>query len=154
MKRTFWLIRRQGGGCDYTIGCGWAVDSFEAYDYADALAQMQESAIGCEADDEYGFTEIHERELEMAWIVDATEARELPIDAWRKTKDAREGAAAASEAETAERAEYERLRAKFEKPAGVTAAGEIVFTQGYEVVAVAAGASVGTGASIRGRRGW
>ena len=28
--KTYLLVRRQGGGCDYTIGCGISVSSFQA----------------------------------------------------------------------------------------------------------------------------
>lgn len=34
--KTYLLVRRQGGGCDYTIGCGISVSSFQAESMEDA----------------------------------------------------------------------------------------------------------------------
>lgn len=103
----FLLVRRQSGGCDYTIDCGVAVTEIEAADIESAVALCQKSALG--EDDDLGLRSC-EGGLESARLYQlGTEERSLPVSAWltEYTNLVR--------GEDPDRKEYERLRRKFER---------------------------------------
>lgn len=105
----YYLVERQSGGCDYTIGCGLRITHLrDAKTLEDAKSQAN-NKIGdnWHAD--------HEVAVDSAEILEVNEVVDLaPFltekAAERKQRQAEEDA---EEAAAAERAEYERLRKKF-----------------------------------------
>lgn len=71
----FLLVRRQEGiGCDYTIGCGLAVEEIEASSVDAALKRLRKEAFS-------GERRLLE-EIEWARLVPADSVIEPPIEQW------------------------------------------------------------------------
>jgi C4-type Zn-finger protein len=109
------LIESQGGGCDHTIGCGYRITEIEGETDQDAVAQAI-AAVGAEnwrARTARGNQA--DGAIESAKLICV--ARSLDIEGWLDTaaEQLRQRKASADEAKksAAERAEYERLQAKF-----------------------------------------
>ena len=105
---TFIAVWRQDSGCDHTIGCGVAVHRFDAVDSAAAVAFV----IG-----ELSSPTLGDELVESIEQVDLVEYigdwRTLMPGIWAAKRRARIAAAKQS-ADEKERAEYDRLRKKFE----------------------------------------
>jgi hypothetical protein len=121
------LLKQEGEGCDYTIGCGYKYVFFDAKDMDDALWQVRTK------DREY--SDEHEERIWGHHISEMREAKILPadlvVDAMttmskrerkeeedrqrQEEEEAKEAIkAAVKEREAKERADYERLKKKFE----------------------------------------
>lgn len=105
MAHQFLLIMRQRDeGCDYTIGCGVATLVFEAESVKEAAAYALEQIAA-----RGGFD--GDRALSGAWL--AASFCELPLEEWRTGYLEQLQREQALAVERRERAEYERLRAKY-----------------------------------------
>jgi hypothetical protein len=132
--KKYMVIANQDGGCDYTIGCGVSYSIIEAEDREDALNKV----VGAE---EHFKTEEYDGELYRSdescialsynyqgedYSADRLTIYELGDDViandeilakWRESEELLEqmnAALAESEIEAEEKAEYERLKSKFE----------------------------------------
>lgn len=106
----FLLVRKQDGGCDHTIGCGVAVHEIEAASLDEAFALCRESALS--DDDVLGlaFDLEHGEGVRRAklYVVGDAGALDLDLKAWAKEKRG-----LTMSVDEYERAEYERLKAKY-----------------------------------------
>ena len=119
------LLKQHGEGCDYMIGCGYKYVFFDAKDMEDALYKVRtKDRESYETEQVWGHR-LDEMDdaiiLPAETTVDAlrTESkREKEEEAERKRlqdeEDRLNREAATKERETKDRAEYERLRRKFE----------------------------------------
>ena len=129
MSKRYLLIREQAGeGCDYTIGCGldWTIVEGESLEAvveelrqratatADEYADFEE-ARGYDVKDHEmpWFDEYGEHTIGSARLYEIGDAVELHVDEWQGQWKAAEEAAEEGAKQDIERAEYERLRAKF-----------------------------------------
>lgn len=108
---TWLLILFQGGGCDYTIGCGYAHWTVEADDEEGAREAAREMLQN----------EGYLRTSDFATVIDSVEmyplagdAINLPVGKWRKEEADAEKAEAAKEAEAQRRRQYAALKQEFE----------------------------------------
>jgi hypothetical protein len=103
MKTYLLVLEGPGEGCDYTIGCNLSVETIHASDAAGAHAKAVETF------DYYGGREMvaSMRLYQVAMGVD------IDVDAIVAAARAQEQKAADAAAEAAERAELERLQAKY-----------------------------------------
>lgn len=101
------LVRNQGGGCDYTIGCGIAVTKLEATNDADALAEARIRIL------EDNFHK--ESRLCNARLLKVESETALDVEGWYREEQARRDAEKQHQAEMKERTEFERLSAKFKQ---------------------------------------
>jgi hypothetical protein len=99
------LVRNQGGGCDYTIGCGIAVTTLDAKNEADALVEARIHILQDNFHDE--------TRLESAMLLAVESRFGLPIKHWYAEEQERRDAEEKYRKELNERAEFERLSAKF-----------------------------------------
>ena len=121
------LLKQAGEGCDYTIGCGYRYEFFEAKDMDDALWKVRTKNREDYDDDSLRIWGHEADEMKQAVILPA----EAMVDALRtlskreekenrereRQEDERERLekeAAATEREAEERANYERLKKKFD----------------------------------------
>jgi hypothetical protein len=104
----YFLIERQSGGCDYTIGCGLRVRELKAASVEEAR-EVANEMIGTDWQGEY---EMAVTKAELL-VVQETEdlAPFLNAKAAERAEVKRRKAEAAQEAQ--ERAAYERLKGKF-----------------------------------------
>jgi hypothetical protein len=117
MPKYALVMRQVGEGCDYTIGCGTAMEMLKATTREDALVEARLLVQGTpDPDHPAGFADsrLHDHDdhqLKTATLVQIEE--ELPLAAWQtevmETWRRRE----ADAKQAKEKAEYERLRAKF-----------------------------------------
>lgn len=104
----FKLILVQGGeGCDYTIGCGIRVESLRGETLEDAKAEAK--ALLCDEDE--GLL-TGDGAVAAAFIADC---EELPIAEWAWVVESARLLRKSAASEAAERAELERLQAKYKK---------------------------------------
>lgn len=104
----FLLIRQQEGeGCDYTIGCGTAIDEVEFDSWSAAQTALMADALSF--GDRYGMGAA----VTSARLVKVDDVAALDVAAWRASRAARERENAARQEQERDRAEYERLRRKF-----------------------------------------
>jgi hypothetical protein len=104
------LIRKQRGeGCDYTIGCGTAINSLGAATAADALTEAKQLLFG--DDPEHYDVKHDEHRLRNATIVQVVQA--VPLDAWYAELEGLAAARVAREQDARDRADLERLSKKF-----------------------------------------
>lgn len=112
-QRTYLLVRSQNSGCDYTIGCGLAVDLLTTTETMEELvARYKADALG---DNESGLYVDGEWELSGATLYEVTAKGNLPLAEWKREKQRKDDEAAQAESNAKERAEFERLRQKFEE---------------------------------------
>jgi len=104
------VIKQADDGCDYTIGCGTAVAIFDAESVADAERRVL-------SDEEYGSPRSHgpggERRLASITLYPLAGCAQVDLAAHWRACAQREADAASADAEQRERAEFERLRAKY-----------------------------------------
>ena len=94
----------QSGGCDYTIGCGTVVCALEADTYTEALEEVEDLF-----DEEYDLTLIS-----SATIYEVKSQGSFDVDGLRARKRAERKAEIAQAREAKERADYERLKSRYE----------------------------------------
>lgn len=111
------IIEQEGDGCDYTIGCGTRVLEFERNATPnEVLAEVQQALLG-EKNRLHGDLEDiahHLRDGEIRTIQVTQVVGQLDLKLVRAELRKVDAAARRQAAEAAERAEYERLRRKFE----------------------------------------
>lgn len=116
------IIRQQeADGCDYSIGCGIAVEWFETekLDPRSELKQIEDHIAYPDGEDAFCAVDPDsEFRLGKAWAIPAQHVQEIDIQKLQKIHCGREEERERAETEAAERAEYERLRKKFGKPHG------------------------------------
>ena len=100
MDSYYVVVKQAGEGCDYTIGCGLAMWKLDAANHAEAVAEAR--AL---------YEESYENELASMKLV--TSSQDLPVHKWRGEVEQARAAAKAAKSEAAERAELERLQARF-----------------------------------------
>lgn len=120
--RGFLIVEEQGEGCDYTIGCGvawylWEAESFDAL-IADLRATLAKGYAGVyEESDGDGLAEAvvatHERRRNNIEIFEISASHKLDLPALRAIYEDAEARVEAADKAEAERAEFERLKAKF-----------------------------------------
>jgi hypothetical protein len=107
--KKYLAIWRQEGGCDYTIGCGFAEHMFEAPDLDAATTYVIEQLSNPELSDDVAGT-IYKVDVYETIGIGTT----LVSGVWQAERQ-RKQAAARRARDDHERAEYERLRKKFER---------------------------------------
>ena len=104
-----WIaIWRQGGGCDYTIGCGVAVHHFEADGKDAAIEFVKQQLSDPELSDEINIEQVDLVEYVNGFTT-------LLPGVWEDERHRRVEGLKSSEEERKERAEYERLSKKFSR---------------------------------------
>jgi hypothetical protein len=109
------LILKQGGGCDYTIGCGTKIHWLQSATLEDA--KMEAKNLFFPPDDEeagYYYSGLHrEAGVDSATLIEVTSAQELPLREWANVHLKRQAEEKAA-ADTAKRqAEYQKLKKEF-----------------------------------------
>ena len=107
-----WLmVLSQSGGCDYTIGCGYAFKTIEADNEQEALERAREFL------DQEGHLNTSPFSSKLSYVEMYELARDcidLPLEEWRDAKEAEEQAEAKKKAERDRRRQYEQLKQEFE----------------------------------------
>lgn len=110
MKYYAWLSNGSGG-CDYTVGCGERLEELKAGTMEEARVALE--VIIKDHGGDHVFDPDDERSLAMIRILEVSTVAEIDMqqrwEAIRETKEAEKRA----EREKHERAELERLKAKF-----------------------------------------
>jgi len=111
-------LTQAGEGCDYTIDCGKKMIRLNADNRKDAIEELRLRIVGgvdAEGndfdDDGYGYND--ERMLEEAEIFEVKEEIKVPLEKWYADAEKVEIAEKLDEEEKKERAEFERLKKKF-----------------------------------------
>ena len=104
------LLLGRGEGCDYTIGCNLCVRVFEA---VDAEAATRHAAKELDEMSEVGAPGMDGYRVDRATLFQIGSESELPLNKWRQTQSEVRQAQAATENESRERADFERLQKKF-----------------------------------------
>ena len=105
------VVFRQHGGCDYTIGCGIAVQHVSADDLQGACAQVTEQLCDLEGTSDETASSI----VEVDIYERSAGFSKLDPASWRAARASKRAEAEKAQREDKERAEYERLRKKFER---------------------------------------
>ena len=106
---NFLILMRQNGGCDYTIGCGLAYEIYKADSAEEAFKKWAAAN-----DDLSYYLPGNESALESVEIFEISSANHSDIwPEFVKFKQQKIKTASELAKEAAEKAEYERLRAKF-----------------------------------------
>ena len=106
--KPYIAIWHQSGGCDYTIGCGIAAHPLDALNIEDARNRIVKQLLEEENDDVVdSLTQIEIYELGSGRIV-------LTPDSWEAERQQKKADDAKARLEAQERAEYERLKKKYE----------------------------------------
>lgn len=121
--KKFLIVERQGGGCDYTIGCGIKVSVVECESMEALLEKTHAKALSTEDDEEYdelaemagSWLASHESSRESVSIYEIAEHRCIPLNEWKNEKKKLQEEAKDKALEAKERAELERLQKKFKK---------------------------------------
>lgn len=94
----------QPHGCDYTIACGHKLISLEATDQDAAIVELHHIVT----------TEYQgDIQLSDATLLHVTQAITMPVAEWYQASETAKQLQAQLEQEAADRAQYERLRARF-----------------------------------------
>jgi hypothetical protein len=101
---TFYVYYTGPGGCDYTIGCNNSLQKLKATNKTDAEKEIQEEYIHM---GEYGIDRV--QLLEVAHITD------IDVTAIDKRIEQKRRQAEIKRVEAEERAQYEKLHAKFNR---------------------------------------
>lgn len=103
---TFYAYWEQGGGCDYTIGCGVQLEKLPG-------SELQEATRHAIDDHPNRFEEGSDDEVVALTILEVVDATKIDVADIKLQMFQRAVADAAQKTENEERAEFERLRAKF-----------------------------------------
>lgn len=112
------VITQLGEGCDYTIGCGQTVRRIDADNVADATAKIL-GAPDADGDWRGGFgnPRTHgpggDKRLAAIALYEVASRTDVDLAAHWRACAQREADAASADAEQRERAEFDRLRAKY-----------------------------------------
>lgn len=109
----FYLYEEQDGGCDYTIGCGKRLRKLKAADTESALQEAKSINTNEFGDDEPMIHTEGQYCPSKAWIFAVESVVEIDIRALACERRFVKSAQQQQEREKRERAEYERLSAKF-----------------------------------------
>ena len=102
------LLREQSHGCDYTIGCGLAIDALDATSMSEAIEEAKGLLVS------WGdLNPDSESAIATALVLEVANVCELDVDALRADLLRQRAAQEAARTAEAERAEFERLKAKF-----------------------------------------
>ena len=105
------LLKKQGGGCDYTIGCGLNYEIFDAVD-KEVAVEISRDLL---AEGGHLSTNPHaEWNLQEALLIQVESIDPLPLGEWLQERKAEQTAEEAKKKEAAERAQYEHLKGKYE----------------------------------------
>jgi hypothetical protein len=99
------IIEQKGEGCDYTIGCGMAVQVVDIDDDATVDGQLAARMLDYYGDDD-------ERQIASVRYMSLADVRTADLARFRTARDAAERAQAQTKIDAEEKALYERLRAK------------------------------------------
>ncbi len=115
------LLDQGEGGCDYTIHCGRDWWFFDAKDDNEAFAKLRARMFT--DPDEQGPEDgpgpyIGETKLQSVTLIRIAGMAEVNVKKWYKQYEDQQTKVAETEEERKERAEYERLKVKFELTAG------------------------------------
>lgn len=111
----YYLYEEQEGGCDYTIGCGRRLRKITGVDsFQEAVIQACRSTLSKHGDVEEMITVTGEFAVSKAVVFAVTGEMEIDLDAIRRECELLAKQVSASKTEQAERAEFERLKSKFE----------------------------------------
>lgn len=107
----------QGGGCDYTIGCGHKVVKLKATTPAEALAEVKRLVIGKYLPEDNCFEDGYwdERELQGVTLYEVSTVVKLPLKEWYQDAQNTLAGGKLKKKEEAELKEFERLQKKFAK---------------------------------------
>lgn len=115
----FLVVEEQEGGCDYTIGCGVCTSVVQGASLEEVVERIHREFVETEIDAEFEAHHGHAADEEKArtrvTLYEITNAKSLPLGAWRHEYAAKKAASAAVSKDAAERAEFERLQKKFAK---------------------------------------
>lgn len=110
------LLKQIGNGCGYTIGCGKTWQFFEADSLQEAYIKAKSFILedpNAEYPDEPPSLKYYDEDhLASAHLVEIK--AELPVEAWYNEWIVADRVRRAREKEEKERAEFERLKAKYE----------------------------------------
>lgn len=112
------VLKQQGEGCDYSIGCGMTLLMLDASTRDEALIEAKRRILGKPSEDAYyGYEDSYlvgtEANLESATVVQIE--YEFPVKEWYHQILAAQAASDEKQKLAKERAEYERLQKKFGK---------------------------------------
>lgn len=105
------LVLSQSGGCDYTIGCGYAFETIEADNEQEARERAREYL------DREGYLDTSPFSSKLDYVEMYELARDcidLPLEEWRDAKEEEEQAEIKKQAELKRRRQYEQLKREFE----------------------------------------
>lgn len=112
------MYEEQPGGCDYSIACGQRLRVLKgATTLQEAVGlAVSEKYLGCEPGEDYGpiSSDPGEAELLRATILEINNAYKVDLDGFIQIAKERKAAIEAGPTEARERAEFERLKAKFD----------------------------------------
>jgi len=109
-------VNQTGYGCDYTIACGKTLWRLKAGNKSDADEEVKHLVLG-EFDEEDGrYYEGYwgEIALDSVTIFEVSHENEVPIEKWYKEAKELVASRRKISIEEREKAEFERLKAKFE----------------------------------------
>jgi len=106
---TYILVMQQGGGCDYTIGCGTKVVTLDSTTPEDAVVEAERVV-----DDHGGFDTAGENRVDSAKILVVTDTVPFDLRAIRLRLERERLEAEAVAKEAKDRAELARLKQRFE----------------------------------------
>lgn len=101
-----------GEGCDYMISCGETLWILDATTKEEAIKELKRRVIGEWDDDEQDFDDSCE-ELSELTLFKVSEKENMPLGNWDKEVKAFKKTAKNKRKNDEEKAEYERLKAKF-----------------------------------------
>ena len=108
-------VKQSGDGCDYTIGCGQTQWELEAATRTEAIEELKLRVLGVWSPDP-GYEEGRdEGYLKTVVLFDTISKEEMPLASWYSEARDRKTILETMKIEAAERAELERLEAKFER---------------------------------------
>lgn len=113
------FLKQEGEGCDYSIGCGYDLIELTADNHEKAIEELKKEIIGEFINDEDyigfegGFND--ERKLAKVTLYEVTVKESIPVDVWYKEAMQAEKQAKNDQKSAREKAEYERLKTKYEK---------------------------------------
>jgi hypothetical protein len=108
-------LRQSAQGCDYSIGCGLALWRRKAITRDEAIEELKRDIIGIWSEEEARYVDGYHgtSKLEKVILFEVSGEEEMPIDQWYSEAEDYTRQEKTRIEETRERAELERLRAKY-----------------------------------------